>query len=82
MPATGVCKEFLHQEKHEGIVSILFSSSHTWLHFFFDWEDWFQQQALTEVRVRELTLDVKYTKETLAMIDSVSVATYDINQKL
>lgn len=50
--------------------------------FFFNWEDGFQQQSLTEVNVRKLILDVKFTKETLAMIDTVSVVIHDINPKL
>lgn len=49
---------------------------------FFNWEDGFQQQALTEVNIRKLVLDIQCTKEALAMIDTVSAVIPDINPKL
>ena len=81
MLATGVCKEFLHQEKHKGILSILFSSSHTWLHIFLTGKIDFSNKLSLRF-VLESLFFMQNTQKKLATIDSVSVAIYDINQKL
>lgn len=86
LPATGVCTEFLHEEEHKGLSMLVYLflclTSLFCFGLVFSCEDWFQQQALTEVHDRVLILYVKYKKEDLAMIDAVSAAVYDTNKML